>query len=65
MMSAGFAFPQMKQNGEFFNGQLGIFPFVQQVPAKRKSKNRASGTLETKSQNVTAEVYYDWQMKNA
>ncbi|XP_042003670.1 uncharacterized protein LOC121752615 [Salvia splendens] len=31
-----------------FDGKIGIFPFTQQVPAKRKSKNRSRGTLETK-----------------
>ncbi|XP_047941014.1 uncharacterized protein LOC125188284 [Salvia hispanica] len=31
-----------------FDGKLGIFPFTEVVPAKRKSKNRPRGTLETK-----------------
>ncbi|KAK9698356.1 hypothetical protein RND81_08G098600 [Saponaria officinalis] len=31
-----------------FDGKIGIWPFVLQVPAKRNSKNRVAGTLETK-----------------
>ncbi|XP_042036579.1 uncharacterized protein LOC121782691 [Salvia splendens] len=31
-----------------FDGKIGIFPFTEQVPAKRKSKNRPRGTLDTK-----------------
>ena len=31
-----------------FNGKIGIWPFVFNEPAKRNSKNRTAGTLETK-----------------
>ncbi|XP_027076959.1 uncharacterized protein [Coffea arabica] len=31
-----------------FNGKIGIWPFVFKEPAKRNSKNRTAGTLETK-----------------
>ncbi|XP_073119788.1 uncharacterized protein [Henckelia pumila] len=34
--------------GDEFNGKIGIWPFVSHEPAKRRSKNRAAGTLETK-----------------
>lgn len=34
-----------------FKEKLGIFPFVTKEPAKRKSKNRPTGTLETKPIN--------------
>ncbi|XP_074287904.1 uncharacterized protein LOC141613067 [Silene latifolia] len=30
------------------DGKLGLWPFVMEVPAKRKSKNRCAGTMETK-----------------
>ncbi|XP_057791138.1 uncharacterized protein LOC131008268 [Salvia miltiorrhiza] len=48
-------------NGEvLFDGKIGIFPFTQHVPAQRNSKNRPSGTLETKPiQSVTKEVIKD------
>ncbi|XP_074291131.1 uncharacterized protein LOC141617897 [Silene latifolia] len=36
-------------NNLIFDGKIGIFPFTFQEPAKRRSKNRAAGTLETKS----------------
>lgn len=43
-----------------FDGKIGIFPFTEQVPAKRKSKNRPAGTMETKSViSVTKEVVRD------
>lgn len=40
-----------------FDGKIGIWPFVQDVPAQRNSVNRPAGTIETKSMNVTSEVY--------
>ncbi|XP_074289426.1 uncharacterized protein LOC141614577 [Silene latifolia] len=41
--------PKYAANGDLiFDGKLGIWPFVSQVPAVRNSKNRAAGTLETK-----------------
>ncbi|XP_042067053.1 uncharacterized protein LOC121810323 [Salvia splendens] len=41
--------PMFASDGQpIFDGKIGIFPFTQQVPAKRKSKNRPRGTLETK-----------------
>lgn len=33
---------------QYFNGKIGLWPFVYQEPAKRNSKNRPKGTLETK-----------------
>ncbi|XP_042065699.1 uncharacterized protein LOC121809230 [Salvia splendens] len=41
--------PQFGTDGQtIFDGKIGIFSFTEQVPAKRKSKNRPRGTLETK-----------------
>ncbi|XP_042013473.1 uncharacterized protein LOC121761851 [Salvia splendens] len=41
--------PQFAENGEvIFDGKIGIFPFTTMEPAKRKSKNRPPGTMETK-----------------
>ncbi|XP_057808852.1 uncharacterized protein LOC131023326 [Salvia miltiorrhiza] len=43
-----------------FDGKIGIFPFTELVPAKRKSKNRAAGTMELKPiQSITKEVVKD------
>lgn len=40
-----------------FDGKIGIFPFTEQIAAKRTSKNRPAGTLETKPiQSITREV---------
>lgn len=45
------------QGNELFSGKIGIFPFVTKEAAKRRSRNRAAGTLETKSiHSVTKEV---------
>ena len=39
-----------------FDGKISTWAFVTETPAKRKSKNRAKGALELKSQKVTREV---------
>ena len=59
MISAGFAYPQPKTNGEYFNGCVGVYPFVERVQAKRDSRNRVAGTFETKPVSVTAQVYFN------
>ncbi|KAH0641978.1 hypothetical protein KY290_033580 [Solanum tuberosum] len=49
MFMAAVARPRFDENGiELFFGKIGIFPFVVKEPAKRNSKNRTAGTLETK-----------------
>ena len=44
----------------WFSGKIGCWPFVTQIEAKRNSKNRPAGTMETKSIKVTKEVYRDF-----
>ena len=44
----------------FFDGKIGIWPFVVEEAAKRTSKNRVKGTLEMKPINVTKEVYSEY-----
>ncbi|KAH9136838.1 hypothetical protein AeRB84_018170 [Aphanomyces euteiches] len=44
----------------FFDGKIGMWPFVVQVPAARGSRNRPAGTMVTKVCNVTAEAYRDF-----
>ena len=58
MFLAAVARPRFDSNGnEEFSGKIGIFPFVYTEPAKRRSKNRAAGTLETKAiSSVTKDV---------
>ncbi|XP_042059721.1 uncharacterized protein LOC121804288 [Salvia splendens] len=53
--------PLFGVNGEvLFDEKIGIFPFTKQVPAKRSSKNRMAGTLETKSiESITKDVTRD------
>ncbi|XP_074277077.1 uncharacterized protein LOC141600731 [Silene latifolia] len=46
-----------------FDGKIGIFPFTFMDPAKRNSKNRPAGTLETKSiASITKQVVKDMLM---
>ncbi len=49
--------------GEWFDGKIGCWPFVVQQAAKRNSKNRPAGTMETKSIRVTKEVYREFLLK--
>ncbi|XP_042063519.1 uncharacterized protein LOC121807370 [Salvia splendens] len=53
--------PLFGVNGEIlFDGKIRFFPFTKQVPAKRSSKNRKAGTLETKPiESITKDVTRD------
>ncbi|VFQ97172.1 unnamed protein product, partial [Cuscuta campestris] len=53
--------PIISDEGEvLWDGKVGIFPFVESVEAKRKSKNREAGSLETKPiSSVTKQVFKD------
>ena len=33
----------------WFDGKIGIWPFIEKVAAKKNSRNRHKGTLETKN----------------
>nr|GMD88115.1 Transposase, Tc1-like protein [Ipomoea batatas] len=49
------------ERNEMFDGKIGMFPFVYKEPAKRRSKNREAGTLETKPiESVNKEVTRKW-----
>jgi hypothetical protein len=43
--------------GEWWDGKIGLWPFGEQVAAKRSSRNRPAGTLEWKAINVDKESY--------
>jgi hypothetical protein len=47
-----------------FNGKIGIWPFVKKVAAKRASRNRPRGTIETKPITVDREVYLEFLRVN-
>lgn len=60
MFLGAVARPRFDDDGVcVFNGLLGIWPFTQEVAAKRNSKNRPAGTLETKCVEVNKKEYYD------
>ncbi|XP_059281343.1 uncharacterized protein LOC132035041 [Lycium ferocissimum] len=49
MFKSAVARPRFDEDGvELFSGIIGTFPFIVTEPAKRNSKNRVAGTLETK-----------------
>ncbi|KAH9137158.1 hypothetical protein AeRB84_017962 [Aphanomyces euteiches] len=47
----------------FFDGKLGIWPFVECTLAKRTSKNRPKGTPVLSPQSVTAEAYREMMLQ--
>uniref|UniRef100_A0A8I6WR01 Transposase n=1 Tax=Hordeum vulgare subsp. vulgare TaxID=112509 RepID=A0A8I6WR01_HORVV len=47
-----------------FSGKIGIWPFVKEVPAQRKSNNRPRGTIETKSIKVDRKVMREFLIEN-
>ncbi|XP_074293752.1 uncharacterized protein LOC141620902 [Silene latifolia] len=53
--------PQFDANNDvIFDGKIGIWPFVYLEPAKRNSKNRVAGTMETKPiESITKQVVKD------
>lgn len=58
MFLAAVAHPRFDEHGNCtFDGKVGLWPFVERVRAQRSSHNRPRGTLETKSVNVTKDVY--------
>ncbi|XP_042027099.1 uncharacterized protein LOC121774260 [Salvia splendens] len=58
MFMAAVSRPLCGPDGEIiFDGKIGLFPFTEQVPAQRSSKNRPKGTIETKPiQSINKEV---------
>ncbi|KAH9136660.1 hypothetical protein AeRB84_018315 [Aphanomyces euteiches] len=44
-------------SGSWWDGKLGIWPFVESVEARRDSANRVAGNYETKCLQVTKDVY--------
>ncbi|XP_047259438.1 uncharacterized protein LOC124891977 [Capsicum annuum] len=58
MFMAAVARPRFDEYGiELFSGKIGIFSFVVKEPAKRISKIRTAGTMETKPiQSVTKDI---------
>ena len=44
-------------NNRNFDGKIGIFPFTRQVAARRNSRHRAAGTMETRMVEVTKATY--------
>ncbi|ETV74119.1 hypothetical protein H257_11084 [Aphanomyces astaci] len=63
MFLAAVARPRFDEGrGVLFDGKIGMWPFVDLVPAVRSSRNRPAGTLVTTLVNVNANVYRDSNM---
>ena len=45
-----------------FDGKVGLWPFIEMVPAQCSSRNHERGKLEMKSVNVNKEVYLDMML---
>uniref|UniRef100_A0A452XE60 Uncharacterized protein n=3 Tax=Aegilops tauschii subsp. strangulata TaxID=200361 RepID=A0A452XE60_AEGTS len=53
MFLTAVARPRYDAEGNMtFSGKIGVWPFVQEIPAARRSEYRARGTIEMKSVNV-------------
>ncbi|XP_050222470.1 uncharacterized protein LOC126672558 [Mercurialis annua] len=60
MFLAVVARPRITSFGLIFSGKIDIFPFIYKEVAKRKSKNRVAGTLETKAiENINKDVMHN------
>lgn len=57
MFLVAMALPRMLDNGEWFDGKVGLWECVEQVPAKRSSRNRPAGTLEIKPKSMDSDYY--------
>uniref|UniRef100_A0A453ED13 Uncharacterized protein n=2 Tax=Aegilops tauschii subsp. strangulata TaxID=200361 RepID=A0A453ED13_AEGTS len=57
MFLTAVARPRYDAEGNMtFSGKIGVWPFVQEIPAARRSEYRARGTIEIKSVNVNRRV---------
>ncbi|XP_031277988.1 uncharacterized protein LOC116136410 [Pistacia vera] len=54
--------PRFDESGnELFSEKIGVFPFINKEPARRSSKNRSAGTMETKTINsINKEIYQSY-----
>ena len=63
MFICAVARPRLLPSGEWWDGKIGIWPFMELVPAKRNSVNREKGTLEVKPINVNRDVYKQYLLE--
>ena len=64
MFIAAVARPRFQDGHCTFDGKIGIWPFLEEVPAKKASKNRPKGTLELKPVNISKSIYRDMMINN-
>jgi hypothetical protein len=51
--------PQRRPDGTWWDGKIGIFPCIEEVATKRKSKLGPKGTLKAINKNVDSEFYHN------
>ena len=56
MFITAVARPRFLDGACTFDGKIGIWPFLEEVPAKKASKNRPKGTIELKPVNIPKPV---------
>ncbi|ETV68982.1 hypothetical protein H257_15137 [Aphanomyces astaci] len=65
MFLAAIGWPRFDHDrGVLFDGKVGMWPFVESVPAVRNSRNRPASTMATSLVNVNATVYRDYVINN-
>ena len=52
----------MKMVSVYFDGKIGMFPFVEYIPAQRASRNRPRGAIVTTPFSVTKNKYREFMV---
>ena len=60
MFVCAVARPRFLQDGTYWDGKLGIWPFAEEAPALRNSVNCPRGTIEFRTKNVTKNVFREF-----
>lgn len=57
MMLTAIGMPLHRPNGAYFDGKIGTWQIIEQVPAQRASLNRPAGAIETTPASLTADYF--------
>jgi hypothetical protein len=60
MFLVAVARPRFEGDNCTFDGKIGVWPFVERIAARRTSRNRPAGTIETKPVSVTLARYREF-----
>jgi hypothetical protein len=59
MFLSAIGVPHRTEDGQVFDGKIGIWDFTIKAPAVKNSKNRPKGTIITSPVSVTADAYFN------